>query len=232
MSDHVREIREQRRVKEIKWIVRDRKIDVLFHFTRLENLTGILQNGLLSRTTLSERHIPFCVVDHERLDGCQDAVCLSVSFPNYILFYSKRMNYFREQQVSLSQWVVLLLDVRILWELECEFCQVNAASNVERRIPQWERRMPEALEKMFNDFEDIRRYDLNLPRGFPTNPQAEVLVFGNIPAVYVKQVHFWDYFTFTNWQEHVRSLTAACVCHNPDYFSARMDYEVWSGRST
>ena len=232
MSDHIREFREHRRVEDIKWIVRDRKIDVLCHFTRLENLTGILGNGLLSRRKLGERHMQFYEIDKVRLDGCPDAVCLSVGFPNYMLFYSKRVNYFREQQVSNSQWVVLLLDVRILWELECEFCQQNAASNVERTIPKWERRMPEALEKMFSDFEDITRHDLNLPRGFPTNPQAEVLVFGHIPAVYLKQVHFWDYFTFSNWHDHVRSLTAACVCHNPEFFSPRKDYEVWRGRLT
>ncbi len=70
MSDHVREFREQRRVKDIRWLARDRKIDVLCHFTRLENLTGILRNGLLSRRTLSERHMRFYAVDHDRLDGC------------------------------------------------------------------------------------------------------------------------------------------------------------------
>lgn len=232
MSDHVREFREQRRVKDIKWIVRDRKVDVLCHFTRLENLIGILRNGLLPRRTLYERHMRFYPVDHDRLDGCPDAVCLSVSFPNYMLFYSKRVNYFKEQQVAHSQWVVLLLDVRVLWELECEFCQQNAASNLERAIPRRERRQPEALEKMFSDFDDIRRFDLNIPRSFPTHPQAEVLAFGPIPAVYIRQVHFFDYFTFSKWQDRVRSLTAAGVFHKTDYFSARKDHRFWSGKST
>ena len=232
MSDHVREIREQRRVKDIKWLVRDRTIDLLCHFTRLENLIGILRNGLLPRRTLCEGHMRFYAVDPYRLDDCPDAVCLSVSFPNYIMFYSKRVNYFKEQQVTHSQWVVLLLDVRILWELECEFCQQNAASNLERELPRWERRKPEALENMFSDFDDIRRFDLNLPRSYPTNPQAEVLAFGQIPAVYIRQVHFLDNFTFSHWQDHVRSFTAAGVFHKTDYFSARKDHRFWSGKST
>ena len=85
-------------MKDIKWHVRNRKIDVLCHFTRLENLIGILGNGLLPRRTLSERYIPFYAVDPYRRDDCPEAVCLSISFPNYMLFYSKRVSYFKEQQ--------------------------------------------------------------------------------------------------------------------------------------
>ena len=232
MSVHGRELREQWRVKDIKWHARDRKIDVLCHFTRLENLIGILRNGLLPRKTLSERRMRFYAVDPERLDGCPDAVCLSISFPNYMLFFSKRVSYFKEQQVPHSQWVVLLLDVSILWELECEFCQQNAASNLAREIPRSERREPEALEEMFSDFDDVNRFDLNIPRNYPTHPQAEVLAFGPIPAVHISEVHFFDYFTFSKWQDRVRSLTAAGVFHKSDYFSARKDYRFWSGRLT
>lgn len=232
MSVHVRELREQWRVKDIKWHVRDRKIDVLCHFTRLENLIGILRSGLLPRKTLSERHIPFNAVDPHRRDDCPEAVCLSISFPNYRLFYNKRVSYFKEQQVRHFQWVVLLLDVRILWELECEFCRQNAASKLEREIPRSERRKPEALEKMFSDFDDVNRFDLNIPRNYPTHPQAEVLAFGPIPAVYIREVHFFDYFIFSKWQDRVRSLTAAGVFRKSDYFSARKDYRFWSGRLT
>lgn len=232
MSVHNRELREQWRVKDIKWHVRDRKIDVLCHFTRLENLNGILRNGLLPRRTLSERYMPFYAVDPYRRDDCPEAVCLSISFPNYMLFYSKRVSYFKHQQVPHSQWVVLLLNVRILWEQECEFCQQNAASNLAKEIPRSERREPEALEKMFSDFDDVSRFDLNIPRNYPTHPQAEVLAFGPIPAVYIREVHFFDYFIFSKWQDRVRALTAAGVFHNSDYFDARKDHRFWSSKST
>lgn len=228
MSVHNRELREQWRVKDIKWHVRDRRIDVLCHFTRLENLPGILQNGLLSRTMLETSNMNFCAIDSERFDGCRDAICLSVSFPNYKMFNLKREDFLKTQQVKHSQWVVLLLDARILWELECAFCQQNASSGSERAIPLEERREPEALSRMFCDFAPMSRFDLNLPRNFPTNPQAEVLVFQQISVDYIRQVHVWDPRTRDKWQNEVSSLTGADICYGPHYFGPRTDYEVWS----
>lgn len=232
MSDLVREIREQRRVKDIKWHVRDRQIDLLCHFTRLENLPGILQNGLLSRYMLEKSNMNFCAIDSDRLDGCRDAICLSVSFPNYKMFNLKREDFLKRQQVKHSQWVVLLLDARILWELECIFCQQNASSGSERAIPRQDRREPEALERMFFDFADKSRFDLNLPRNFPTNPQAEVLVFEQIPVTHIRQVHVWDPRTRDEWQNDVRSFTEADIYYGPHYFSPRSDYEVWRSESS
>ena len=231
MSDHIREIREQSRLREIKWIVKDRKIDELCHFTRLENLPGILQNGLLSRAALEERSMDFCAVDSERLDRCRDAICLSVSFPNYKMFNLKREDYLKRQQVKHSQWAVLLLDARILWELECAFCQQNASSGSERAISLQNRKRPEALERMFFDFADKRRLDLNLPRNFPTNPQAEVLVFNQIPVTYIRQVHVYDCRTRDEWLNDVISSTTAGICCGSRYFIPRPDYEVWRSES-
>ena len=227
MSDYLWEIREQRRVSEIKWIVRDRKIEVLCHFTLLENLPGILQYGLLSRSTLTKRGMGFRAIDHERLDGCLDAVCLSISFPNFRMFHIKRDSFLNSYNLRDSQWVVLLWDARILWELECEFCQRNAASNLMRGVPRQERRKPEALESVFCDFDDTRYSEPSMPRNFPTDSQAEVLVLGQIPATYLRQVHFRDYSVCMEWLNYVRSVTVADVFYGSLYFSPRMVNGVW-----
>lgn len=227
MSDVVKKFREDRRKSEIKSIAKDRKIDVLCHFTRVENLESILRNGLLSRRTLTERNMDFFANDNERLDGNLDAICLSVSFPNFKMFYMKRSCFRSGQQVRDSQWVVLVLDARILWELECQFCQQNAASILERNSPRLDRREPKALHDMFFDTTEVKRLELNLPRNFPTDPQAEVLVFGQISTSYLRQVHFHDIKTCLQYRESLGSLTTTEFCFGGRYFIPRMVNEKW-----
>ena len=146
MSDHAWEVKEQRRARDIMLIAKDRKIDVLCHFTRLENLSGILRNGLLSRTSLEKSGASFVPTDMTRQEGYPEAVCLSVSFPTYKMLYRKRVMFRQCNQVTDSQWIVLLLDAKLLWELECGFCQQNAATYSERRVSRKDMRTPQALE--------------------------------------------------------------------------------------
>ena len=97
---------------------------------------------------------------------------MSISFPNYQLF-SKFSWSDNESQPDYSGWIVLLLDGKVLWELDCAFCQENAASNTVRHIPLEERKKPDALKGMFVDVccdtnETIyQRQSLQIPDHYP-----------------------------------------------------------------
>ena len=183
------------RASEIQQICEERDIHFLCHFTRAENLDSILQQGLLGRSALEESGQDFLFNDPDRVDGQENAVCLSVSFPNYLMFYKIR-DRSRGEGVSDSQWAVLLLEPSVLWKFECAFCQENAAAGVILNIPLEDLKTPEAFENMFiGDYTDnsgrrILRDSLKIPENYPTHPQAEVLVFDPIPTQYIKAICF------------------------------------------
>ncbi len=157
----------------IRRICEQRGIKYLVHFTRMDNLASILKHGLLGRERLEKMRIPYVYNDEQRIDRCSDAICLSISFPNYKMFYVYR------KKLESAKWVVLVLKRDILWELDCAFCQENAASNNVRFIPLEERKKGSALEDLFTEYDkihDVQRSSLGIPPEYTTNPQAEVLV--------------------------------------------------------
>ena len=119
---------ESDRAKLIRQFCTERNITKLVHFTRIENLRRISIEGLLSREQLETRGQKFLFNDSDRVDGHKNGTCLSLNFPNYKMFYSIREEKKKVEEVSNSQWVVLLLDAEVLWELDCAFCQENASS--------------------------------------------------------------------------------------------------------
>jgi len=230
MSDSIRKRLEDKRKRQIKSFAEERKIDVLCHFTRVENLSGILRDGLLSRTALERSGASFVPTDMSRLDGYLDAVCLSISFPNYKMFYNKRELFWNCSQVRHSQWVVLLFGVELLWELECGFCLQNAAAYSERRVSREEMRATSAFERMFSDSDGVSRqklWDLNIPRNYPTNPQAEVLVFETVPTAYLREVYFHGIRALETWQRNHSTAVQVKMDHGGYYFKARQDYKLW-----
>ena len=107
--------------KEINIFIDNQKINYLVHFTAVDNLQSILRHGLLSRKILCERNIPYFHTDTERIDGHLDAISVSVSFPNYKMFFKKR-EYFKEKT-----WIVIFISTDILTNSDCFFIDGNAA---------------------------------------------------------------------------------------------------------
>lgn len=124
---------------------------------KMENLDTILQHGVLSRERLNALGIPFEQNDDMRLDNCLNASCLSISFPNYGLFYKQRRQYD-------TVWVVIVLEPNILWEKDCLFCPDNAASTDVSSLSREDRRGIEAFRLLFNDFGDLERGQLPIPK--------------------------------------------------------------------
>lgn len=181
----------------------ERGIQYLVHFTRQENLPSITTYGLRSRQELNNLSVPFTFNDSHRLDGLLNSISLSITFPNYKMFYSYRM------QNRSASWAVILLDtIEVLGNLDCAFQYHNAACREIRSTPIESRKTLKAFEYMFFDGNNRKTFDLK--DNETTNPQAEVLCFDSIPSKFFKGVIL---------------PTTKGVAEN--YFAPRRDYSYW-----
>ena len=89
--------------------VKKRGVSFVWHFTRIENLESILQEGLVPRAYLEAKQANIVFNDQYRLDGHSDANCLSLGHPNYKMFYSLR------KANADQKWVVVAVKSEILW---------------------------------------------------------------------------------------------------------------------
>lgn len=201
-------------------ILNRRNIQSLFHFTRVENLSSIFVNGIVPRGKLIKNDIVATVNDENRFDRCTNANCTSVEFPNYKMFYRLR------RDNPETEWVVLKLDASIITDFKCAFCYSNAGSREIFNIPLMERMGEEAFENIFAERRQYyNRETLEIPDYYPTNPQAEVLVFGTIPIQYIKCVIFDDRYTLNKYKNLIPEGMEYTV--DSDYFKWRHDFEYW-----
>lgn len=214
-------------LSEIQQVCHERDIDTLCHFTRNERLSSILHRGLLSRNFLEK--LPSSIrpqfPDQDREDGYKNAICLSISFPNYRMFFSKT------GRANQHQWTVLLLDARILWEKDCAFCHQNASSKPVLNVPLEYRKKLVSLKRLFWDSDyretELRYQRQQIPNNYPTHPEAEVLVFDPIPAECIKEVHFYNETALQTWQKDNPGTYSQKFCPDPKYFKPRCDYKAW-----
>lgn len=203
--------------EEIKNYATERGIKYLMHFTRAKNLDSILRRGLIPRNTLNnEGYKGFN--DHLRLDNTH-AVCLSIDFPNYKMFH-------KVKQESVGEtWVIVAIQPKALWELDCAFCTENAASARVTAIPLEQRKSLAAMQAMYKDQPSKPRDLLGIPKHYPTNPQAEVLMLQGVPREYILGVFALNEAVKQQVLEN-RPLLQVRV--DDQLFWPRRDYKHWN----
>lgn len=164
----------------IQEVVQQRNITRLFHFTHSDNLSSILENGLLSRSELDDEtnEYNYDFNDEDRIDGHLDGICLSISFPNAKMFWKYR-------SLKPGDWVILEINPSILWTKNCAFYPTNAASNNVRFNELELIKGDAAFSALFSDEVFGIQRDVNLPAEYTTDVQAEVMVFEKIEPLYI-----------------------------------------------
>ena len=148
-----------------------RGITRLCHFTPSRNLAHIASDssGLLaSRHLQDDEAAIFNPTDRLRLDGYPGHVCCSIQYPNAWYFRKAR-----ENERLFPDWVVLLIDVRYLWQAGTKFCPRNAAAEHGRLVQEGVK----AFDALFADVVegvDVYRRGPRHPDFLPTDEQAEV----------------------------------------------------------
>ena len=195
----------------------ERNVKYLVHFTHRNNLKNILKFGLIPRAYLEETVIKIALspifTDNWRLDGAKEASCLSISFPNYRMFYSRSKN-------NQDNWAVILLHLDVIKKHVCEFACSNLASSGTRAIEGIR-----GLEQMF--FNPSLRDQLNLRSNYTTDPQAEVLEYSVIPPAWIKEVHLMSnkYFDMVDQWSKPNDIK---IKVDPEFFGPRRDYPHWT----
>lgn len=210
-------------MQSIQNIIVARGIESLFHFTKVANLDSILRHGLLPPESCKQLALNTHANDMERHDN-QDAICLTVSYPNYRVFFP-----FRTKE-PIEPWVVIELFIDILHKKRCAFNTTNAADASQSRLSFADRSTPKAFAAMFDDYGNKKRESLGIQDKYPTNPQAEVLCLDPIPTDFIKGLHFDNHASYTNYRNRYANKPKAQerIHYSNTYFAPRNDYAHWN----
>lgn len=226
-AETIEEIEEKNRI--YRFLVEDRGVEYLVHFTPLMNIGSILKKGLLPRTQLTENNVEAIIPDLDRWDSCLDYSSLSISFPNYRILYRKSID-------MNCPFAVLLINPRMILDLPIEdisYLPDNAAAigtgAIENKIGM------EAAKALFSESVTlngsiITREQLGIPDNYSTNPQAEVFVWGKIDPKYILKIVVKDYASRKELDPDLDLLPIEKnkpISVDSSYFSARSDYRFW-----
>lgn len=200
-----------------------RGIKIFVHFTRIDNLPSISKHGLLTRKNLDDQSLKYFFNDDTRRDNITNSLSLSVTFPNYKMFY-------KCSKSAPNNWAIILLDAeKILANLPCAFNYTNASNNTIKSIPTEKRMTLESFEKMFYEPDNSSRKLRKLNPNETTDPQAEILCLADIPLKYFVGIVFKN---SAQAKENQKLFPNISMKVDRDYyFAPRQDYKFWKEKN-
>lgn len=206
--------------KEIESFAKELDIPYLLHFTHIDNLQSILENGLFSRDKVDKMGAGIITNDDGRYDGRRSTISLSIAHPNDRMF-SK----YREMD---EEWCVLALRRKLLWELDCLFFKHNAADGRISRVGNEELSSIEAFKAMFEELEELdSREDQCLEPYDPTDKQAEVLAFDHITPEYIFGVVVSNRQVKKNYKDLLEGYKTAINSPGKGVYASRLYRRKW-----
>ena len=128
---------------------------------------------------LKQNNISFHNNDSLRLDRHTSYNCLSIGFPNDVLFSRFRAI----SQSKKSDWAIFLIKPDILWNTSANFSITNIAKACGKFIG----KQPEYFASFFQDNDCLKTRSLtNLDSYMPTDVQSEILIPQVIPTEYLR----------------------------------------------
>lgn len=179
----------------LKKILIDRNINHFIHCTPLENLSSILEHGIVSRKTLEKSDdVHGCITDPLRMDEHPEASCFSVQSPNF--------DHLRRIHKDFNHAAIIVVSVDLILNFKCAFYPRNAAKNdfKYKSLNHWQ--WSDRFEEMFsNDGPRVTKDGSPYPRNWTTYADAEVLAFGQIAPELIEQVAIKN----TNQRTHFKA---------------------------
>lgn len=159
--------------------LQNRGVTRLCHFTKTKNLVHILasEDGILATEFISKEIKQ--QNDTERSDGMLDHVCCSLQYPNGWYWRQVRA---RDKDKVFKDWVVLIIRLEILKGIPFKFCCCNAAKDSGAHI----KNDLSSISVLFDKLPETRGYRTpSMLSCCPTDDQAEILIYKNIPYRYI-----------------------------------------------
>jgi len=159
-----------------------RRVTRLCHFTKIRSLTHILMNedGILATEFIQDGIKQ--QNDMERLDNAKDYVSCSLQYPNCWYWDKAKKS---DADVIFKEWVVLTIDLDILKCSSFKFSPCNAATGSGTYIREDVRNISDIFGEPTIK---IKNREPDMLECCPTDDQAEIIVYKNIPVRYINGI--------------------------------------------